>query len=33
VPKGNWETVYHNFTPFGLGKWIQGKRVSIELTR
>ena len=19
VPKGNWENVYHNFRPFGLG--------------
>lgn len=19
VPKGNWETIYHNFRPFGLG--------------
>lgn len=20
VPAGNWETIYYNFTPFGLGK-------------
>jgi hypothetical protein len=20
VPKGNWETIYHNFQPFGMGE-------------
>jgi hypothetical protein len=21
VPAGNWENVFHNFRPFGIGKW------------